>query len=180
MGSVFHHLGPNPEKRTMNSRNSGVCRTRTYWMADQGERKTVSTLKSIMFYFPIMFYLFLYLFFEMCFLHDIIFFSLAAPCSLKDLSSLTRTEPRATAVKSLSPKHWTAGETSKLFTLNLHSIRELVAGFHFQNHWACEYSVILPRDTGPHAGMLCPHLSVWHSKAPTQTRGLLYPSQRLG
>ena len=108
----------------------------------------------------------------------IIFFFLL--CSLQDLSSLTRTEPRATAVKSLSPKHWTAGETSKLFPLNLHSIRELVAGFHFQNHWACEYSVILPRDTGPHASMLCPHLSVWYSKAPTQTRGLLYPSQRLG
>ena len=115
LGSVFHHLGPNPEKRTMNSRNSGVCRTRTYWMADQGERKTVSTLKSIMFYFPIMFYLFLYLFFEMCFLHDIIFFSLAAPCSLKDLSSLTRTEPTSLAVKAWSPNHWTIRNSPTMF-----------------------------------------------------------------
>ena len=46
----------------------------------------------------------LYIFFYFLFLF------LAIPRSLRDLSSLTRTEPRATAVKVPSPNHWTARE----------------------------------------------------------------------
>ena len=38
------------------------------------------------------------------------FFFLAAPCSLRDLSSPTRIEPGPVAVKVPSPNHWTARE----------------------------------------------------------------------
>ena len=96
-------------------------------------------------------------------------------CSLQDLSSLTRDWTQGHSSKTAESEALDCWGTPKLFTLNLHSIRELVAGFHFQNHWACEYSMILPRDTGPHTNMLCPHLSVSHSKAPTQTRGAAGP-----
>ena len=40
---------------------------------------------------------------------DILFF-LAAPCSMRDLSSPTRIEPSPPAVEARSPNHWTARE----------------------------------------------------------------------
>ena len=40
-------------------------------------------------------------------LHFFIFYFLAVPCCLRDLSSPTRDWPWATAVKALSPNHWT-------------------------------------------------------------------------
>ena len=46
------------------------------------------------------------------FLFWVIFFGGAVPCSLQDLSSLTRDWTQAWAVKALSPNHWSTREFS--------------------------------------------------------------------